>query len=68
MSNIIDFDEVRVRKYLIDALYSFKRNCPDSEYQRGYLAALCAVYREALNGGSDELLVFCRTLAELSDE
>ena len=68
MSDIVEFDAMRVRRYLIAALRSFANDNPDTQYQRGYLAALCAVYREALNGGSDNDLLIGEAILEKGDE
>lgn len=48
MSEIVSFDDSRARKYVERALIGFAGDPPDSDYQRGFLAALAIVYREGL--------------------
>jgi hypothetical protein len=35
----------KMEKYLVDALASFESDPPDTDYQRGYRAALCELAR-----------------------
>lgn len=53
MADIIDFDERRVASYLRDALAGFVGDPPDTEFQRGYLAAMLDVYKEAIGRDDD---------------
>lgn len=45
-TEITSFEGEKVARYLREAFGGFLRDNPDSDYQRGYLAALLAVYRE----------------------
>ena len=62
MTNILDFNERGVGAYVIEALEGFLNDPPDSDFQFGYLSALCAVYREALNGQKDARLIACERI------
>lgn len=53
MAQIIDFDAVRARTYIEQAVESFLKDPPDSDYQRGYLAALLTVWEEAIGSKGD---------------
>ena len=50
MSNVIDLDTRRVTPYVIRAVEQFLNDPPDTDYQRGFLAALLVLWREGLNG------------------
>lgn len=47
-AEVVDFDERRITPYLVEAIGGFLTDPPDTDYQRGYLAALVSVYREGL--------------------
>lgn len=55
MENVIDFDGYKIAPYLVNALEGFINDPPDSPFQRGYLAALIAVYKEGLGKGTDDI-------------
>ena len=61
MSNVIDFDAAKCLPYLRKALLSFLSDPPDSDYQRGFLAGILAVYQEAL-GKEDDLVKLCQKM------
>lgn len=66
MTNVIGFDEFRIRPMLEKSLQLFLGDPPDSEFQYGYLAATIAMYREGLNRpASDPLLVEAERLLDL---
>lgn len=52
-AEVIALDARRVTPYIVQAIEGFLSDTPDSDYQRGYLAALVAVYREGLAGTLD---------------
>jgi len=54
MAQIIDFDGARLAPLLVRSITSFLNDRPDSDYQRGYLAALLWAYREGLGRGADD--------------
>jgi len=51
---VVDFDGARVAPYLIRAIEGFLSDPPDTEHQRGYLAALIAVYLEGIGRGATD--------------
>lgn len=51
--NIVDLDSARIAPYLASSIEGFLRDPPDSNFQRGYLAALLAVYSEGLGRRQD---------------
>jgi hypothetical protein len=51
MSNVISFDDEKATRYIEQALIGFLNDPADSDYQRGYLAALLAIYDEGMNRG-----------------
>lgn len=53
MAQIIDFDGARARTYIERAVEGFLKDPPDSDYQAGYLAALLAVWEEAIGSKGD---------------
>lgn len=58
MSNVIDLDGARIAPYMIEAIDGFLMDPPDSDFQRGFLAALLVLYREGLGrGASDARLI-----------
>lgn len=46
---VLDFDSAKVRPYLEQGIEGFLGDPPDTEFQRGYLAALICVYKEGLS-------------------
>jgi hypothetical protein len=54
MSNVIDFDGARFAPLLMQAINGFSADPPDTEFQRGYLAALIWAYREGLGRGEGD--------------
>jgi len=62
MADVIDFDSMRVRKYLDHAINGFLNDPPDSEYQAGFLGAVCVIYREALNNTTDDRITLCESM------
>lgn len=48
MTNIVSFDAEKTSKYIEQALAGFINDPPDSDFQRGYLAALLNMYEEGL--------------------
>ena len=53
MADVIDFDAARIAPYLMSSIEGFLGDPPDTEFQRGYLAALITVYREGLRRDGD---------------
>ena len=51
MTNIILFDAEKATRYIEQALIGFINDPADSDFQRGYLAALLAIYEEGLGKG-----------------
>ena len=43
---IVSFDVEKASRYVDQALHGFMNDPPDSDYQRGFLAALLVVYEE----------------------
>jgi hypothetical protein len=57
MTDIISFDAEKATRYIEQALIGFINDPADSDFQRGYLAALLTIYEEGLNkGGNDDRL------------
>lgn len=56
-AEIIDFDARRIQPYLMGSIEQFLGDPPDSEFQRGYLAALLSVYTEGLGRGASDARV-----------
>lgn len=48
MADVVELDARRVGPYVSSAIDGFLNDPPDSPFQRGYLAALVAIYKEAL--------------------
>lgn len=48
-AKLIAFDEARARRYITEAVTGFLQDPPDSDFQRGFLAALLACHDEALS-------------------
>ena len=53
-NNVIDLDAGRVLPYMMQAIEGFLRDPPDTDFQRGYLSALCMVMREGLRRGQND--------------
>lgn len=51
MANIIEFQTERASNYIDRAFRSYERDPADSDYQRGFLAAMLVLYREGLGKG-----------------
>lgn len=51
MSNVISFDAEKASRYIEEALTGFINDPADSDFQRGYLAALLTMYDEGLGKG-----------------
>lgn len=66
MSNVVDFEAYRIAPFLMSAIEAFLRDPPDSEFQKGYLAALLIVYREGLGRNTDGRLDAAERLCEKS--
>ena len=54
MTNIILFDAEKASRYIEDALAGFINDPADSDFQRGYLAALLTIYEEGLGKGAGD--------------
>jgi len=52
--NIVDFDARKVTPYLWGSITSFMVDPPDSDYQRGYLAAIINVLREGIGRDAND--------------
>lgn len=48
MTNVISFDAEKASRYIEQALDGFINDPADSDFQRGYLAALLTIYEEGL--------------------
>lgn len=76
MADLIDIDAVRIAPYLVRAIEGFIYDPPSSDggssiaYQRGYLAALLAIYQEALSRGRNDARIIAaeRILRETADD
>ncbi len=53
-SNIVDLDGRRAEHFLLTSVDVFLRNPPQNEFERGFLAALTAVYRQGLRRGEGD--------------
>lgn len=57
MAEVVSFDAEKASRYLEQAMFGFLGDPADSDYQRGFLAALLVVYREGVGkGASDDRL------------
>lgn len=52
--NVVSFDAEKATRFVDRALIGFLNDPADSDYQRGYLAALLAIYREGLGKGAHD--------------
>lgn len=53
-AEIISFDAVRASRYIEQAFAGFLNDPAETEYQRGYLAALLTLYQEGLGKGQHD--------------
>lgn len=53
-SNIIDLDGRRAEHFLLTSVDLFLRHPPSNEFERGFLAALTAIYRQGLRRGEGD--------------
>lgn len=53
-AKLISFDAERASRYIESALSGFLNDPADSDFQRGYLAALLTLYTEGLGKGLDD--------------
>lgn len=66
MTNVISFDAEKASRYIEQALAGFINDPADSDFQRGYLAALLIIYEEGLGkGADDDRLSLLRKMSEL---
>lgn len=66
MTNVISFDAEKASRYIEQALAGFINDPADSDFQRGYLAALLTIYEEGLGkGADDDRLSLLRKMSEL---
>lgn len=67
MTNVISFDDEKASHYIEQALAGFINDPADSDFQRGYLAALLTMYEEGLGkGAGDDRLTILRDMAHTS--
>lgn len=65
MAELISFDAMKASRYIENALLGFLSDPADSDFQRGYLAALLTLYTEGLGKGlGDDRLALLRRHAE----
>lgn len=66
MTNVISFDAEKASRYIEQALSGFINDPADSDFQRGYLAALLTIYEEGLGkGAGDDRLSLLHKMAKL---
>lgn len=53
-ADLVSFDAERASRYIERAFAGFLLDPADSDYQRGYLAALLTLYREGLGKGAED--------------
>lgn len=65
----ISFDAEKTARYISSALMGFINDPADSDFQRGYLSAMLAMYREGLGRGrtDDRLKVLDAQVSELGE-
>ena len=51
---LVSFDAVKATRYIEQAFHGFMIDPADSDYQRGFLAALLTLYREGLGKGEGD--------------
>jgi hypothetical protein len=54
MAEVISFDSERAARYLDGVFAGYLGDPADTDYQRGFLAACLALYREALGRGAGD--------------
>jgi hypothetical protein len=54
---IIDFDNRKASRYLMGAIVEFLADPPDSEFQRGFLAAVLTAYKDGLGLGAGDVRI-----------
>ena len=54
MENVVSFDAEKASRYIEQAFNGFLVDPADSDFQRGYLAALLTLYREGLGKGAGD--------------
>lgn len=65
MSRAGDFDGERIASYMLEAIGRFLSDPPNSDFQRGFLAALLVLYREGgRDSSSDARLMAADRLAQ----
>jgi hypothetical protein len=60
--NPMSDDTMRVTDYLLKQIDGFISNPPDTDFQRGYLAAVLDTYEEGLGGPPDAVRANARRL------
>jgi hypothetical protein len=53
-AEVVSFDTEKASRYIERAFAGFLVDPADSDYQRGYLAALLTLYREGLGNGAED--------------
>ena len=61
-TSVISFEAEKVSRFIQDSFAGYLRDPADSDFQRGYLAALLTLYREGLGkgAGDDRLTILDR--------
>lgn len=54
MAEVVSFDAEKASRYVEQAFAGYLRDPADSDFQRGYLAALLTLYREGLGKGEGD--------------
>lgn len=69
MNNVTSFDDHKARRYAEQALLGFYGDPPDSDYQRGFLAGIAALYAEGLGNAlpADDRIAAMLSLAGFGD-
>ena len=62
MTDVIEFDGMKTRRYLTKTIDGFLRDPPDSDFQCGFLSAVIVVYKEALGSDPDSRIEACEKL------
>ena len=64
-AEIVDLEAHRLRPYVMSSIEQYLGDPPDTDFQRGYLAALLTVYEEGMGqGAGDARVEAARRLAE----
>ena len=53
-AELVSFDKERTTRYIQQAFHSYMIDPADSDFQRGFLAALLTLYREGLGKGAGD--------------